>query len=156
MAICIASDPLAGDEVVETKAGKKTYGVGRFYSGLAQRVIRGISVVALSLVDVENRQSYPLYVQQIMPKAEPESGPLPQPKRPRGRPKGSKNHAKPETGLSPLLQLLGAMLTTLHLQLTYLQVKHIVLHGYFGNYPSIWLVQQMGLHIISKMSGRSL
>ena len=86
-----------------------------------------------------------------MPKAEPESGSLLQPKRPRGRPKGSKNHAKPETGLSPLLQLLGAMLTTLHLQLTYLQVKHIVLHGYFGNYPSIWLVQQMGLHIISKM-----
>lgn len=142
---------LAGDEVVESKAGKKTYGVGRFYSGLAQRVIPSISVLALSLVDVESRQSYPLYVQQIMPTSKDKDDPLPQPKRPRGRPKGSKNHAKPDPVLSPLLQLLRTMIGTLHAQIAYLQVKHIVLDGNFGNYPSTWMVQQTGLHIISKM-----
>jgi hypothetical protein len=142
---------LAGDEVVEAKAGKKTFGVGHFYSGLAQRVIPSISVLALSLVDVESRQSYPLYVQQIMPSSKGEDDPLPKPKRPRGRPKGSQNHAKPDPVLSPLLQLLGMMLSTLQQQLAYLQVKHIVLDGYFGNYPATWLVQQTGLHIISKM-----
>lgn len=142
---------LAGDEVVESKAGKKTYGVGRFYSGLAQRVIPSISVLALSLVDVESRQSYPLYVQQIMPSSTDKDDPLPKPKRSRGRPKGSKNHAKPDPVLSPLLQLLRNMLGTLHTQIAYLQVKHIVLDGNFGNYPSTWMVQQTGLHIISKM-----
>ena len=142
---------LAGDEVVEAKAGKKTHGVGRFYSGLAQRVIPSISVLALSVVDVESRRSYPLYVQQIMPKHVPETEPAPQPKGPRGRPKGSKNHAKADPVLSPLLQLLRAMISTLQLQLAYLQVKHIVLDGNFGNYPSTWTVRQTGLHIISKM-----
>lgn len=94
---------LAGDEVVEAKAGKKTYGVGRFYSGLAQRVIPSISVLALSLVDVESRQSYPLYVQQIIPHPLPKPDASPKPKRKRGRPKGSKSYAKPEPVLSPLL-----------------------------------------------------
>ena len=142
---------LAGDEVVEAKAGKKTHGVGRFYSGLAQRVIPSISVLALSLVDVESRQSYPLYVQQIIPQPMPETGSIPKVKRGRGRPKGSKSYAKPDPVLSPLLQLLGQMITAIHAQIAYLQVKHIVLDGNFGNYPSTWLVQQTGLQIISKM-----
>lgn len=142
---------LAGDEVVEAKAGKKTYGVGRFYSGLAQRVIPSISVLALSLVDVESRQSYPLYVQQIIPHPLPKPDASPKPKRKRGRPKGSKSYAKPEPVLSPLLQLLGQMIKAIQAQIAYLQVKHIVLDGNFGNYPSTWLVQQTDLHIISKM-----
>ena len=142
---------LAGDEVVEAKAGKKTYGVGRFYSGLAQRVIPSISVLALSLVDVESRQSYPLSVEQIMPQALSETEPPPKVKGERGRPKGSKNHAKPDPMLSPLLQLLGSMITAIHIQIADLQVKHIVLDGNFGNYPATWIVQQAGLHIISKM-----
>jgi hypothetical protein len=108
-------------------------------------------VLALSLVDVESRQSYPLYVQQIMPSSKDKEAPLPKPKRSRGRPKGSKNHAKPEPILSPLLQLLRNMVGTLHTQIAYLQVKHIVLDGNFGNYPSTWMVQQTGLDIISKM-----
>ena len=142
---------LAGDEVVEAKAGKKTHGVGRFYSGLAQRVIPSISVLALSLVDVESRQSYPLSVQQIMPKVLSKSDPPPKIKRGRGRPKGSKNYAKPDPIPSPLLELLGRMITAIPSQLAYLQVKHIVLDGNFGNYPSTWVVRQTGLHIISKM-----
>ncbi len=34
---------LAGDEVVVTKAGEHTHGVGRFYSSLAGRAIPGVS-----------------------------------------------------------------------------------------------------------------
>ena len=96
---------LAGDEVVEAKAGKTTHGVGRFYSGLAQRVIPSIAVLGLSVVHVEDRKSYPLYVQQIMPKLATKDTPPAQPKRSPGRPKGSKNYAKPDPTLSPLLQL---------------------------------------------------
>ena len=41
---------IAGDEVVVSKAGKKTYGLDRFFSGVQQKVIPGLSFFALSLV----------------------------------------------------------------------------------------------------------
>jgi DDE superfamily endonuclease len=118
---------------------------------LAQRVIPGVSFLVLSVIDVEARQSYPLHIEQIMPKQPIKDDPLAKPKRPRGRPKGSKSHAKPKPILSPLLQLLGSMITAIHIQIAYLQIKHLVLDGNFGNYPSTWVVRQAGLHIISKM-----
>lgn len=58
---------LAGDEVVVSKAGKQTHGVGRFYSGLAQRVIPSLSFLAVSLIDVERWQSYRLQITQLLP-----------------------------------------------------------------------------------------
>jgi hypothetical protein len=125
--------------------------VGRFYSGLTQRVIPSISFLTLSLIDVQERRSYPLHIQQLMPTAQDEVPPSTVPKRPRGRPKGSKNHVKPEPVLSPLLQVLQAMFTTVLTPMTPLSVKHVVLDGQFGNYPTTWTVRQAGLHIISKM-----
>jgi len=142
---------LAGDEVVVSKAGKKTHGVGRFYSGLAQRVIPGVSFLALSLIDVKERRSYPLHIQQLLPSPGVEKVKISAPKRPRGRPKGSKNYVKPDPILSAILCVLQGMLTTIQAQIAHLQVKHIVLDGKFGNYPSTWAVHQSGLHIISKM-----
>jgi putative transposase len=142
---------LAGDEVVVSKAGKKTHGVGRFYSSLAQRVIPSVSFLAISVIDVEQRQSYPLHIQQLLPMPKAEANPTPAPKRGRGRPKGSKNHVKPEPILSPILHVLQGVVTTILAQITALQVKHVVLDGKFGNYPATWTVRQTGLHIISKM-----
>ena len=142
---------LAGDEVVVDKAGKKTHGLGKFYSGLAQRVIPSVSIMALSVIDVAARQSYPLYVEQIMPIEKPVTPEPPAPKRKRGRPKGSKSHAKADPVLSPLLCLLQQMMTTIQAQIAHLQIKHVVLDGKFGNYPSTWTVRQAGYHIISKM-----
>jgi putative transposase len=81
---------LAADEVVVSKAGKKTHGVGRFFSGLAQRVIPSVSFLSLSLIDVERRQSYPLHIEQILPTAAPEVSAIKPVKGKRGRPKGSK------------------------------------------------------------------
>jgi putative transposase len=142
---------LAGDEVVESKAGQATYSVGWFYSGFAQGVIPSVAFLRLSVIDVKHRKSYPLYVEQIMPKQLVPDDPLPLSKRPRGRPKGRKSYAKPEPVLNPLLQLLASILMALQLQITYLQIKQIVLDGNFGNYPTTWTVRQTGLHIISKM-----
>jgi putative transposase len=142
---------LAGDEVVVSKAGQKTYGVGRFYSGLAQQVIPSVSFFAISLIDVQARRSYPLHIQQRLPTPKSAETLPPAPKRPRGRLQGSKNYAKPEPVLSPLLVLLQGMLTTVLTHLMHLPIKHIVLDGQFGNYPATWTVQHTGLHIISKM-----
>ncbi len=53
---------LAGDEVVVSKAGKQTHGLGRFYSSIAQCPIQELSFFVLSLVDVQQRHAYPLSV----------------------------------------------------------------------------------------------
>ena len=142
---------LAGDEVVVSKAGKKTHGIGRFYSGLAQRVIPSVSFMALSLIVVEQGQSYPLHVMQLLPSDKPKQEQLAKPKRIRGRPKGSKNHVKPVPILSSTLSLLQDMLEKVRGNIASLNVKHVVLDGKFGNYPSTWMLLQLGYHIISKM-----
>ena len=52
----------AGDEVVFGKAGKETYGLGRFFSSLQQLALPGLSFFAFSVIDVQERRSYPLQV----------------------------------------------------------------------------------------------
>jgi putative transposase len=142
---------LAGDEVVVSKAGKKTYGVGRFYSGLHQRVIPGVSFVALSVINVQQRQSHPLVIEQLLPsKPAPKSNSLCA-KRRVGRPKGSKNHVKPTPTLSPVLCLLQELHHSVQSPMTHLGIQHVVLDGKFGNYPATWMVCEAGLHLISKM-----
>jgi hypothetical protein len=86
----------AGDEVVFGKAGKATFGIGRFFSSLQQRVIPGLSFFVFSVIDVEERQSYPIQVAQMVKteaeQAQKEKRKLAKgKKRPMGRPKGSKN-----------------------------------------------------------------
>ena len=142
---------LAGDEVVVSKAGKATHGVGRFFASTAQRVIPSLSFMASSIIDVEAERSYPLYIQQIIPTQKLKDEVLEKPKRARGRPQGSHNHAKPDPILSPLLRLLQGMLTTIRPHLEALKVKYIVLDGKFGNYPSTWMISHQDLHIVSKM-----
>ena len=142
---------LAGDEVVVSKAGKQTYGVGRFYSGLHQRVIPGVSFMALSVIDVQQRQSHPLHIEQLLPtKSVAKTDPVTT-KRPVGRPKGSKNHEKPIPTLNSTLSLLQQMLHKLQSPIKQMRIRHMVLDGKFGNYPATWTVREADLHIISKM-----
>lgn len=88
---------IAGDEVVTTKSGKKTYGVDWFFSSLASRPVKGLAFFALSLVGLEQRQSYPLRIEQVI-RPEPEAKAAPpnsslRTKGQRGRPFGSQNKA---------------------------------------------------------------
>jgi len=57
---------LAGDEVVITKAGKKTYGLDRFFSSLISKPISGLSFFTLSLVSVQQRHSFPIQIEQVI------------------------------------------------------------------------------------------
>ncbi len=112
----------AGDEVVFGKAGKETYGVGYFFSGLQQRVIPSLSFFVVSLIDVNERQSYPIQVvQMVKPEGEKTKKDKAKPaqaiKRPVGRPKGSKNKKDEKPILSaellriqPVLQAFLAVL----------------------------------------------
>ena len=45
--------PLAGDEVVVTKAGKATHGLDRFFASLYGKPVPGLAFFALALVSVQ-------------------------------------------------------------------------------------------------------
>lgn len=146
----------AGDEVVFGKAGKETYGLGRFFSSLQNRVIPGLSFFVFSLIDVQERQSYPIQAVQIIKEPKPpqkkeKEKPSQAKKRAVGRPKGSKNKKKEPPILSAELlriqPILQAFLAVLRGVLT---MRYLVMDGHFGNYPSAWMVLQTGLQLVSK------
>ncbi len=153
---------LAGDECVVSKAGHQTYGLDHFFSGLQQRVIPSLSFFVLSLVNVQQRHSYPLSVQQTIRTAEEKAAlqakkaekkaKADEPKRKRGRPKGSKNKKKEEITLSPeLLRIQQMVKALLKLIEGTLRPVYLALDGHFGNYPAYRMVRQCCLHMISKL-----
>ena len=153
---------IAGDEVVVSKAGKKTYGLDRFFSGIQQQVIAGLSFFTFSLVNVREGQSYPMQTTQMVKSAEEKAASQAKaeakkvkktgaPKK-RGRPKGSKNKDKQEVVLNPeLLRIQKALRSLLETVGTAIPLKYVVLDGHFGNYPSAFMVSQEDLHLISKL-----
>jgi len=147
----------AGDEVVLGKAGKETFGIGRFFSSLQQRVIPGLSFFAFSVIDVSERQSYPIQVvQMVKPEGEKKptgkEKPVKTGKRSRGRPKGSKNKKDEKPSLSPeLLRIQPVLQAFLAVLAGVLSIPYLVMDGHFGNYPSAWMVLQAGLHFVSKL-----
>ena len=57
---------IAGDATTVTKSGKSTFGVSKFYSSLFNRPVPALSFQALSLIDTEKRQAWPLIFKQII------------------------------------------------------------------------------------------
>ncbi len=93
----------AGDEVVVSKAGKETYGLDQFFSGIQQRVIPSLSFFAFSLVNVQEERSYPMQTIQVVKSPEEKAASKAKAaarktaeKKKRGRPLGSKNKTKKE------------------------------------------------------------
>jgi len=153
---------LAGDECVASKAGKKTYGLDHFFSGLQQKVIPSLSFFVLSLVSVHQRHSYPVYMEQTVRseeekaackvKKETKKAKAAGPKHKPGRPKGSKNKDKTTMILTPELQRIQKMLQALLVRInSLLRPTYLALDGHFGNYPAFYMVRQCGLHLISKL-----
>jgi hypothetical protein len=152
----------AADESVVNKAGKQTYGLDRFFAGLQQRVIPGLSFFAFSLINVREGHSYPLQVMQIVKsveekaaskaKIEAKKNKVVQEKKKRGRPKGSKNKDKKEVVLSAeLLRIQKSLQTLLDTIKGSIKLVYLAMDGHFGNYPSAFMVLQAGLHLISKL-----
>lgn len=149
---------LAGDEVVITKAGKKTYGLDRFFSSLFSKPISGLSFFTLSLVSVEQRHSFPIQIEQVIKRDVEKSSisPIPevkpQEKRERGRPKGSKNKNKKEVVLTPELLRIKKMINELvKLIANFIPLTYLVLDGHFGNNNALQMAKQVNFHIISKL-----
>jgi putative transposase len=146
---------LAGDEVVVTKAGKKTYGVDRFFSSLYNQSVPGLAFFALSLVAVKERQAYPVSVTQVVRSAAEKTAiqaAKMKPKQAVGRPKGKKTTSKEVIQLTPELQRISGLLSALLLRLSgWLSVQYLVLDGHFGNHNALGMVRACGLHLISKL-----
>lgn len=153
---------LVGDESVVTKAGKKTHGLDRFFSSLYGKAIPGLAFFALSLVNTQERRSYPVMIEQRVrsetekaeakaktkrKKAQKKSG-----KRKAGRPKGSKNKDKSEVELTAELVFIQAMIRQfLTLIKGVLPLSYLVLDGHFGNKNALHMTCNCGLHLISKL-----
>jgi len=163
-----------GDESVISKAGKKTSGLDRFFSSIANRPIPGVSFFTLALVSVSDGVSYPLLTEQVVKSVETDDAATGKKAAARssttrkkakdkpgdeagkgkvGRPKGSKNKDKRQVEwngeLRRIERLVKQLLTLIGglFPLTYL-----VLDGHFGNNNVCQMVQQsLGLHLISKL-----
>ena len=153
---------LAGDECVITKAGEKTNGLDSFFSGLLKRVVPGLSFFTLALISVKQRRSYPICLEQTVRTAEEKAASQAKkearqaksegPKRKPGRPKGSRNKNKAEVALNPELQRIQKMLQTfLDVVQGTIHLTYLVLDGHFGNHPTLHMVRQCNLHLISKL-----
>jgi len=157
---------LAGDESVVTKAGKKTHGLDRFFSGLYGKAVPGIAFFTLSLISIKERISYPMMTEQrVRSEAEKASAKSKAKKRKKkkkskrgkpGRPKGSKNKDKTKVKLTEELKQIKMMVQKqLEIMNDIISVKYLVLDGHFGNNNALQMTRQCGLHLISKLRNDS-
>ncbi len=154
---------LGGDECVVTKSGKKTYGLDRFFSGLLNQVVPSMAIFALSLIDVKERRSYPIRVEQVVRSAAEKAAAKAKKQQRKakqkakikgkpGRPKGSKNRDKTQVELTPeLLRIQKMVKQQLATFQGILSITYLVLDGHFGNHNALQMVRQCGLHLISKL-----
>lgn len=54
------------DPTFLSKSGKKTYGIGYFWSGCKQKVSKGIELAGLAIVDVKNHSAFHYYATQTI------------------------------------------------------------------------------------------
>jgi len=148
-----------------TKSGTETHGLDHFFSGLLNKVVKGIAIFSLSLVSVEERRSYPLRVEQVIrteaektaaterkKKCECVNQAKSTAKKKPGRPKGSRNRDKTQVELSPELQRIQKMLKNqLAMLRNWVTVRYLALDGHFGNNHALQVVRQCDLHLISKL-----
>lgn len=155
---------LVGDESPVSKSGKQSYGLDWFFSSIQDKVIRGLAFFSIALIDVKKRQAYSLCTEQIVRSAEEKEQARKRkqlrktcaqksaPKKPRGRPIGSKNKNKAEVTLSPELSRILAQARKVLARIgNKIRIAYFVLDGHFGNSIACSMVRQTGLHIISKM-----
>ena len=164
---------VVGDESVVSKAGKKTYGLDRFFSSIYNKPIPGVSFFTLSLVSVSDAVSHPMLTEQVVKPAVTDAPATTKKaatkkaatkktatkkakkgsKGKAGRPKGSKNKNKRQVEWNGELKLLERLVKQLLTLIGGLfPLTYLVLDGHFGNNNVCQMVlQSLGLHLISKL-----
>lgn len=150
---------LAADEVVVTKSGKETFGVGQNFSSIQNQIVQSIIFLNISLIQVETGKAWSLLMKQIIKenksgcsKDKEKKNKKNKKKRKVGRPKGSKNKNKKNVELSPYLKFVQECLNkVLNLIKKSISIIYLVFDGEFGNNISVQMVRQLGIHLISKL-----
>jgi len=151
---------MVGDATVVTKAGKFTHGIGKFFSSIQSKVVKGLAFQTISLLDVENKKSWPIIIEQILPKKKEDKTTeedAAKPKRGKGRPKWSKNKNKKNVVLNTEMQQIKSILDKVKKLLSDCEVKivYFVYDGAMGNNPGLQMVLQSGLNLVSKLKNNS-
>lgn len=145
---------IAGDATTVTKSGKTTYALGKFYSSIYGRSVPSISFQSISLISVNTRKSWPIMMEQMMPKVKEPDVTISKasPKRGKGRPKGSKNKTASDLLLNTEMTQVKSMLKTLIPVLSStITPKYFIYDGAFGNYSAAQMTRDVDLHLISKL-----
>jgi len=147
---------VVGDETIVSKSGTETFGLGRFYSGLQKRVIKGVSFFVFSLVNVNQSESSPVSVKQIIKEKSGRVAPPKQKKKRRkagrGRKPGSPNKAKMELNLSSeLMRISEILLGLMKLLRDFMKVKYLAMDGHFGHNQAVLMAMEHDLYLISKL-----
>jgi hypothetical protein len=157
---------VAGDTSTVTKSGKKTYGIGRFFSSLYGKAVPGIEFLTLSVIDVNSRTCSPIMTEQVIKseveasdkqtdnkKTKSQNTKKSKPKKSKpGRPKGSKNKNRSVVELSLFLLFVQETLNSLlNLVNADINVVYFVFDGAFGNNEALQMVRRCNLHLVSKL-----
>lgn len=146
---------IGGDATTVTKSGVNTFGIGKFFSSIYARSVPAIAFQSLSLISVKTRKSYPMLMEQILPKPKKDKSTKPKPKqakRGKGRPKGSKNKNHRDIKLNAeMMQVQGMLQKLLKLIGDTIKPIYFVYDGAFGNNVAVQMTRQVDLHLISKL-----
>ncbi|NJN78394.1 MAG: transposase [Saprospiraceae bacterium] len=157
------------DEVVESKAGKSTHGVGRFFSSIAGRPIASVCFHVLSVIEVNSRKSFVTKQEQRI-KEEELKGKVSKKSskkekiqterevfKPKGRPKGSKNKNKTKeyTGLSLSFErlLIGGLALLSRIGIF---PNYIVADGAYSSKTFLLICIEQNIALISKLRCSSI
>lgn len=118
----------AQDASFSTKSGKQTYGLDHFWNGCAARAERGLEVSLISILDVEQNQSFALSAEQTPTQPEKKKG------------------AQTETRIDFYLAHLQR--TAPYLPAT---VNYGVFDGFYAKHKFVTGVCALGYHVVSKL-----
>jgi len=145
---------LAGDEVVVTKSGKYTFGLGKNYSSILNIPVKSIKFLAISIIDVEKKRSFPLLIKQLYNRKKKKIVKNKKSKtyKKKGRPKGSLNkNSKNKIHLTGLFRVVNFCLKHIKKVIKLPKIKYFVYDGAFGNKQGIKAIEEQGFFLISKL-----
>jgi hypothetical protein len=149
---------LIGDTTVVSKSGKKTYGLGRFFSNLQKQTIKSLNFLTVSVGNTAIGKSFPLSTIQVTKEDEKsnktKNNKNSEPKK-RGRPKGSKNKNSSEVELDGIFKVVYESIKTVLDSTKIPDLQYFAFDGAFGNNKGIQAVKRNNLDLISKMARNS-
>lgn len=166
--VCI----VAVDETVEGKSRNNTYGIGKVYSSIQNKVIQGVAFMALSVINVRTRTSYSIAVEQVVQteedrkriEAEKKKKALAKEsseKGKRGRKPGTKNKTKEEkekeqdnANFRTFKKLLQSALSSIKSVLGGVGIKvvYLVADSKFSPLHYLKFAETQGMKLISKLN----